>query len=322
MDLSVGRLLTPSELRQAYRRLSATEIAARLEVDKRTVRRYIAGLQEMGIPVEGERGRAGGYRLRPGFKLPPLMFTDEEAVALVLGLLAVQRLGLVREGQALNGAMAKLDRVLPDGLRKKVQAMQEMLGLGLSPVARGSADAQTVLTISSAARDGNQVKLDYQAAQGAKTTRVVDPYGIAFQSGNWYLVANDHLRQDLRTFRLDRIRAAEVLRDTFDRPARFDVVAHVQRSMALLPYGLTAEVVLHVSLAEARKRIPPALGTLEPAPEGTLLRIGAEDLDWIARFLAELPWSFTVVSPTELRGALLEVAARLTANAGRGAAQR
>src|SRR5438105_2651043 len=96
MDLSVGRLLTLLELLQAHRRLSASEIASRLEVDRRTVRRYVAGLQEMGIPVEGERGRAGGYRLRPGYKLPPLMFTDEEAVALVLGLLAVQRLGLVR----------------------------------------------------------------------------------------------------------------------------------------------------------------------------------------------------------------------------------
>jgi predicted DNA-binding transcriptional regulator YafY len=317
MDLSVGRLLTLLELLQAHRRLSATEIASRLEVDRRTVRRYIAGLQEMGIPVEGERGRAGGYRLRPGFKLPPLMFTDEEGVALVLGLLAVQRLGLVRDGQALNGAMAKLDRVLPDGLRKRLKAMQEMLGLGLSPVARGSADAQTVLTISSAALDGNRVKLAYEAAQGARTVRVVDPYGIAFQSGNWYLVANDHLRNDLRTFRLDRIRSADVLRETFDRPVGFDVVAHVQRSIALIPYGLTAEILLHVSPAEARKRIPPALGTLEPAENGVLLRLGAEELEWIARFLAGLPWDFTVVSPPELRKALVDAAGRLAANARR-----
>ena len=317
MDLSVGRLLTLLELLQAHRRLSASEIASRLEVDRRTVRRYVAGLQEMGIPVEGERGRAGGYRLRPGFKLPPLMFTEEEGMALVLGLLAVQRLGLVRGGQALTGALAKLDRVLPEGLRKRLKAMQEMLGLGLNPVARGSADAQTVLTISSAALDGNRVKLDYQAAQGARTTRVVDPYGIAFQSGNWYLVAKDHLRDDLRTFRLDRIRSADVLPENFDRPVGFDVVAHVQRAMALLPYGLTAEVLLHVSLAEARRRVPPALGTLEAVEGGVLLRMGAEELEWVARFLAGFPWEFTVLGPPELRQALVEVADRLVANASR-----
>src|SRR5438105_15020174 len=106
MDLSVGRLLTLLELLQAHRRLSASEIADRLEVDVRTVRRYVAGLQEMGIPVEGERGAAGGYRLRPGFRLPPLMFSNDEALAVVLGLLAAQRLGLLQKGSAVQGALA------------------------------------------------------------------------------------------------------------------------------------------------------------------------------------------------------------------------
>src|SRR5213082_2236131 len=128
MDASVGRLLTLLELLQAYRRLTAGDIAERLEVDARTVRRYIAGLQQMGIPVEGERGPAGGYRLRPGFRLPPLMFTNDEAIAVVLGLLAVQRLGLVADVAAVQGAIAKLDRVLPEGLRRQVQAMQAVVG--------------------------------------------------------------------------------------------------------------------------------------------------------------------------------------------------
>ena len=114
MDLSKERLLTLLELLQARRRMSGDEIAERLEVTPRTVRRYILGLQEMGIPVEAERGRTGGYRMRPGFKLPPLMFTNEEALVLVLGLLAVERVGLMGSGLAVGGALAKLDRVLPD----------------------------------------------------------------------------------------------------------------------------------------------------------------------------------------------------------------
>ena len=117
MDLSVGRLLTLIELLQVYRQLNAEEIASRLEVSPRTVRRYITGLQEMGIPVETERGPAGGYRLRRGFKLPPLMLSNEEALVMIIGLLAAQRLGLSASGSAVQGALAKLDRLLPEAQR-------------------------------------------------------------------------------------------------------------------------------------------------------------------------------------------------------------
>src|SRR3984893_1518135 len=121
--------------------MTAREISDRLQVDVRTVRRYVAGLQEMGIPVEGERGPAGGYRLRPGYRLPPLMFTNEEALALVVGLLAAQRLGLVQQGSAVQGALAKLDRVLPDQLRGRVRAAQSRVALGPGRAARGGAGA-------------------------------------------------------------------------------------------------------------------------------------------------------------------------------------
>ena len=117
MDLSVGRLLTLIELLQVYRQLNAEEIAGRREVSPRTVRRYITGLQEMGIPVETERGPAGGYRLRRGPRLPPLMLSNDEALVTVIGLLAAQRLGLSASGAAVQGALAKLDRVLPEAQR-------------------------------------------------------------------------------------------------------------------------------------------------------------------------------------------------------------
>jgi predicted DNA-binding transcriptional regulator YafY len=312
MDLSIGRVLTLLELLQAYRRLSAAEIGRRLEVDGRTVRRYVAGLQEMGIPVESVRGRAGGYRLRPGFKIPPLMFTNEEALVIVLGLLSVQRLGLVTDPTAVQGAMAKLNRVLPDGLRARVQAMQETLGLGLNTVAHGSADAASVLTLATAARDGQRVRLRYRSASKEETERLVDPYGVAFQSGEWYVVAWDHLRQALRSFRLDRVLAAEVTREAFEKPAGFDAVAHIQDTLASLPYPWFAEVILELPLTEAKRRVPRSLGIVTATPDGVLLRLGADDLNWAARYLSGLGCSFTVVSPPELRPALLRQADLLT----------
>ncbi len=311
MDLAKGRLLTLLELLQIHRSLSGAEIARRLEISPRTVRRYVAGLQEMGIPVEAERGRIGGYHMRPGFRLPPLMFTNDEALILVLGLLAVQRLGLTPQGPAAQGALAKLDRVLPASLRDRLRAAQETLDLGLTPVATGHADSETVLTLSSAARDGTRLSIHYRSARGEETTRLVDPYGVAFQSGQWYLVAWDHLRTDLRTFRLDRLLAMETTRDRFLRPAGFDLTAHMQRSLATVPYRWLATVRLRTSLEEARRRIHPTVGTLQGEDGGVLLRMGSDDLEWMARRLAGLGMDFSIVGPDELRQAVRREAARL-----------
>ena len=166
MDVSLSRLLTLLELLQVYRQLTAEEMASRLEVSPRTVRRYIAGLQDMGIPVETERGPAGGYRLRRGFKLPPLMLSNEEALVTIIGLLAAQRLGLSASGPAVQGALAKLDRLLPESQRTEVQAMQDFVSLGLSPVERDHADVETILRLSTAARDRTAVRLTYRSAAG------------------------------------------------------------------------------------------------------------------------------------------------------------
>lgn len=312
LDNSFGRLLTLLELLQAYRRLSAREIAQRLEVDVRTVRRYVAGLQEVGIPVEGERGAAGGYRLRPGFRLPPLMFSNEEALAVVLGLLAAQHLGMLAQGVAVEGAMAKLDRVLPDQLRGRVRAAQGSLALP-EAMARGTADPSLVLQLSAAAGDGQRVQLRYKAADGKVTDRRLDPYGVAFQSRAWYLVGWDHLRSDLRTLRLDRIVHCQVTAERFRRPKKFDVRAHVQEAIARAPWRWEAEVLLETSLRQARRRVPPTVGVLEERADGVLLRLGAEELDWIARFLAGLDVPFRVLRPDELRAVLAAHCQRLLA---------
>jgi predicted DNA-binding transcriptional regulator YafY len=311
MDLSMGRLLTLIELLQVYRQLNAEEIASRLEVSPRTVRRYIAGLQDMGIPVETERGPTGGYRLRRGFKLPPLMLSNEEALVIIIGLLAAQRLGLAASSSAVQGALAKLDRLLPEAQRAQVQAMQDFVSLGLSPVARDNADAATILRLGTAARDRTGIRLTYRSAVGEETERLVDPYGVAFQGGHWYLVSWDHYRSAMRTFRLDRMLATEVTTDTFDRPDDFDVVAYLHQALGEAVYGTRCEVLLSLTFEEAKRRVSPADGTLEASGRGTVLRFSADDLDWAAAYLAGLECDLVVLRPPELRASLRTIARRL-----------
>jgi predicted DNA-binding transcriptional regulator YafY len=313
VDLSKERLLTLLELLQARREMGGEEIAERLEVTPRTVRRYIRGLQDMGIPIEAERGRAGGYRMRPGFKLPPLMFTNEEALVLVLGLLAAERLGLATSGLAVEGALAKLDRVLPETLRDRLRAAQETLQLGLGDPdhERGHADGETVLTLSAAARNGVRLRFRYRSSRGEESERFLDPYGIAFHNGRWYVAGWDHLREAMRTFRLDRILDIEPTRESFEAPEGFDLMDEIQRSMASVPYRWSAEVRLEISMEEARRLVNPSVGAVEAMDGGVRLRIGADDLDWIVRRLSLLGVAFTVLDPPELRDAVLKEAARL-----------
>jgi len=313
----VTRLLTLLELLQAHRRLSGGELARRLGVAPRTVRRYVATLQQIGIPVGADAGRYGGYRLRPGYRLPPLMLNGDEALAIVLGLLAGRRLGLQPASHAVEGALAELHRVLPDALRQQVEATRETVGWGAAPgLAAGHGDpvdTGVLLVLGAATHDRRQVRMAYRARDGETTERQVDPYGIVFQSGRWYLAGWDHLREAVRTFRLDRVQAADVTDRPARRPAGFDPVAHVQRSIATVPFAWTVEVQLQLSPAEARGRVSPTVGTLEERSGEVLLRFGADDLDWAARYLVGLNCRFSVRQPAELRRTLGAVARELLA---------
>src|SRR5918911_3707913 len=146
------RVLTVLELLQAHQRISGPELAERLEVNSRTVRHYITLLQDLGIPIEAERGRHGGYRLRPGFKLPPLMFTEDEALALTLGLVTARRLGIAGAAPSLEGALAKVDRVLPPAVRDQLHAVQEALTFDIPYPATPPA-ASSILAFSTGVRD-------------------------------------------------------------------------------------------------------------------------------------------------------------------------
>lgn len=316
MPQPTTRVLTVLELLQSRRQYSGPELAERLAVNVRTVRRYITVLQDLGFPVETVRGRYGAYRLRPGYKLPPLMFTDDEALAVVLSLLAARRLGLGMAAPAVEGALAKVQRVLPAMLRDRVQAVQESVVLApgaLAAPAAIPAAAEVMVTLGSAVREARRVHLRYRSFGGEDTERAVDPYGLVYQAGRWYVAGYCHLRQGLRVFRLDRILDVALREERFERPAEFDSLAEVERSIARAPWGWQIEALLHTTPEEARERIPGTLGTVEATPEGVLLRCSADSLDWMALVLARLGCAFTVRHPPELRAALTRLAARLMA---------
>ncbi len=304
------RLLTALELLQSRRQLSGPELAERLEVNVRSVRRYITMLQDLGIPVEGERGRYGAYRLRPGYKLPPLMFSEEEALALVLGLATARRLGLAEPALAAEGALAKIERVLPVALRERVQAVQESLVLALSAPASMPA-SELVVTFGLAARQSREVWLHYRSWVGEESERVLDPYGLVYREGYWYAVGFCHLRQDIRVFRLDRVISAMLREETFTRPADFDALAHVERAIARTPGMWHVIVLLKTTLAAARHQISPALATLEETADGVLMRCYVNELEWIAYLLAGLGCELVIQTPDELREALAAHARRL-----------
>ena len=259
-------------------------------------------MQDLGIPVEGQRGVGGGYRVRPGFRLPPLMLSDDEAVVVVLGLIAARRQGLDTESGPVDGALAKIHRVLPDLLRRRVQALETALGFTATPRAGAPVAGDTVLLLADAVRRGRRVRTAYRSYSGERTRRELSPYGLVVHAGRWYLAAHDHLRDDLRTFRIDRMRSATLLdAPGLPAPEGFDAVEHVSLSLARVPWGFEVEVLLDLPVDLAARRLPPTLAELVGAEGGTLLRMRADSLDWTAGMLASLGCGFTIRAPEELR---------------------
>lgn len=309
------RLLTILELLQVHGALSGVELAARLEVDVRTIRRYITMLQDMAIPIEAERGRHGHYVLRPGYKLPPLMLSNDEALAIMLSLLAARRQGIGVEPHLIEGALAKIERVLPDSLRLRLQAVQAAVAFVDAPT-KPQPPSETVLLISTAVRQQQRLHLHYAAREG-ETIRSVDPYGIVSHWEQWYLVGWCHLRQAVRVFRLDRIVAAELESATFVRPPDFDSLGYVLESLAMAPRGWLVELLLATTLAEAQQRMPAGSAIFEENATGVMMRFYSTDLTETARYLCWWACPFVIRRPPELRIAIQELAAAMVENAQR-----
>lgn len=313
------RVLAVLELLQTHGRLSGADMAGRLGVDGRTLRRYIVMLEQIGIPIMTERGRHGGYALMPGFKLPPMMFTDDEALALSLGLLAARSLGLAEAAPAVASAQAKLGRIMPDGLRQRVDAIDATVRLDLRS-AGGTQDGATqhnaaLTALSLAAKSHRRVHLRYRAG-GVDSERDVDTYGLVYYSGYWYAVGHCHLRGGIRTFRLDRVRQVAPAEGGYELPPGFDALAHLRQSVATLPRRFAARILLKTDLVSARRAFIDTFGLFEQTADGVLLHNQSDELGWLARQLAAAPFDFTVLEPDSLRAELRTVAERLVRAAG------
>ncbi len=315
-----ARVLTVLELLQAHGRLTGAALAERLEVDIRTVRRYVETLQDLGIPVEAERGRYGAYRLRPGYKLPPLIFTEEESLALMLSLLLARQTGLTTTAPAVAGVLAKIERVLPETTRARIRAVEETVVFAEVESAVVPSPA-AMMILSGAVQAGRSVRLRYRSS-GARTTgrvteRVFDPYGVVLHWGAWYTIGHCHLRGGERLFRLDRIQEVAPLDALFARPAGFDALVAVQGALAAVPNVWQVEVWLGVTMAEAQRRSTLPAVYFTEAAGGTVLRTGIEDLDVMACYLAGMGVPLVIHRPAELRAALRRLAQTLARDAER-----
>jgi predicted DNA-binding transcriptional regulator YafY len=306
-----GRALTVLELLQSRPSITGPELAERLEMDVRTVRRYITILQDVGIPVEATIGRHGGYRLRPGFKLPPLMFTEAEATAIALGLLGTSWLEIGLSSAAIEGALAKVARVLPARARERLDAFSAHLIL--SPHTRETRpNAALLISLGEAIQQRQPVALEYQSYHDQFTQRTVEPYGIAGWWGRWYLVAFCRLRQDYRLFRLDRMRQVQFLAETFSRDETFDCQAYAVAQLGTSTEGWQIEVVFQATLQAVQQKIPAAYGSLAATPDGVLFECQTDDLLYMARYLMALGLPFMIRQPAELRAALVQLAEQMT----------
>lgn len=309
----VSRLLHMLELLQERPGITGPQLAEALGVTTRTVRRYVGTLQEMGIPVEPSPGRYGGYRLYAGFRLPPLMFSADEAIGLVLAILAARPAGVSGPDHPAERAIAKIERVLPPELARKLQDVRDGVIVPTSHW-EGHAvfpDSVVLTTLTQAALTNHRVWMRYSRADGDESAREIDPYGVVALFGRWYLHGWCHLRQERRTFRIDRIRRADVLQSTFDRPDDIDVLSAVETSLAM---SRTWRVAIRVDapIELVREMVPRTFAVLTPHLDGgTALTASADELDWFAWRLIGLPWEITVEEPAALRDVFERIGARM-----------
>jgi predicted DNA-binding transcriptional regulator YafY len=311
------RLLSLLELLQSRRQWAGSELAQRLEVGPRTIRRDIERLRRLGYPVDAVPGAAGGYRLGAGATLPPLLLDDEEAVAIAVGLRTAVSGGVAGIEETSVRALSKIEQLLPERARRRVHA----LGAATVPypAAGPVADPETLLAIATACRDHERLSFGYRAHRQERSRRLVEPLGLVHTGRRWYLVAWDLDRIEWRTFRVDRIdaRPSPGRRFAPRAPPAEDLAAYVAHRVSAARDLFQARVILHASADQvaAQRRYP--LGTLEPIDAGTcLLRAGGDWLDGLAVYVIGLGVDFQVIEPAELVQRFAQLADRF----GRAAA--
>jgi predicted DNA-binding transcriptional regulator YafY len=318
MLTSSSRLLRLLSLLQTRSHWAGAELAERLEIHPRTVRRDIDRLRQLGYPIEASSGVAGGYAFRPGKALPPLLLDDDEALAVAIALRTAAS-GMVSgiEETALR-AVVKLEQVMPARLRKRADALRTAIVPldHIGPVI----DAALLAALAGACRDQLRARFAYTDIRGTASERTVEPQGVVHTGSRWYLVAWDRDREDWRTFRIDRITHPAKIGDHFaprPGPEGGDLKAFVSRSLAVSPYPERARIVLHAPRDVMAQRIPAAYGLLEAIDDDRcLLQCGAHALDQLTYWLLALDVDFDVLEPAALRQRLVAAGERLARSVG------
>lgn len=321
MTRPTSRVLRLLELLQSSGTRTARALSEQLGVDERTVRRYVGHLLDLDVPVEAVRGRYGGYRVAPGFRMPPLMLGDDEAVAVLLALAALRaQPGAGVPDTASATAAAKIRRVLPERLARRARALLDTTEFTDPPARVPAPDAEVLLTVADAVRHRRPVTVRYRSGDGTRSERLVHPYELAAYQGRWYLTALDVRRDEERTFRLDRIAGARALPGTFPEPAAAARRPLVDR-FARAGYAHHVTLRVRATEEEIRARLPASTAVLEPLPSppddaaATWYRVDirAERLDWVPAVIAALGTTVVVERPDELRALVGRLAAALAA---------
>jgi predicted DNA-binding transcriptional regulator YafY len=317
MTETSSRLLTLLSLLQARRDWSGRELADRLEVSSRTIRRDVERLRGLGYPVESLTGPAGGYRLRAGTAMPPLLLDDDEAIAIAVGLRTAARASVTGIEETSVRALVKLEQVLPAHLRRRVRALGS--ATMTLPAGGPTVDPQSLTVIAAACRDSERIRFGYRGRDGVDSRREVEPHSLVNLGRRWYLVAWDRDRRDWRTFRIDRLKrpASTGVRFTPRDPPARDAAAYVAQSISAAPNRYEARVTLHAPAEAIRKRVPSRWGAVEPIDDRTCVyRTGDYDIEWLALRVVMLGVDFEVHEPPELVEQLLVLAERLGRAAG------
>jgi predicted DNA-binding transcriptional regulator YafY len=301
-----GRMLELLGLLQARASWSGTELAERLEVTERTVRRDMDRLRLLGYPVEAIPGRYGGYRLGRGGSLPPLLLNDDEAVAVAIGLRAAVDGTVAGLEESAVSVLAKLDQLLPSHLATRTRAVHENTVSMLGRSRPEKVEARHLVLLAHACSARERVRFDYTDKGGTGTRRLVEPLQVVRSGARWYLAARDIDRADWRTFRLDRIRSPENVGTRFEFKDPPDAVALVTAGFASMPYPFTARVLLPVPIDEAERIVPRTVAMFEGREGSTVVELGSTSMERMVSYLAGLRPVCRVLDPPELKTALLD----------------
>ncbi len=311
-----ARLLHLLALFQTRRDWTGPELAERLGVTTRTIRKDVDRLRSLGYPVSATPGVAGGYRLGVGASLPPLLLSDDEAVAVAVGLRTAASGSVTGIEESSVGALAKLEQVLPSRLRHRVNALQTYtvpIG-GNGP----SVDPAVLTAVAAACHDRERLRFDYVGHDGAEAVRTVEPHRLAHLRGRWYLVAWDVDRSDWRTFRVDRMTPRIPTGPRFvprELPSG-DVAAFVTEGTGAATWRYRFKVRLHARAEQVTPKLPPPV-RVEPVDDGTcILHAGSDNLDMAAIYIGMLDVDFDVLEPPALVGHLRKLAGRYLRAAG------